>query len=158
MKPTPKNWTRISPCVNYQDANQAIDWLCEAFGFEVRLKVEGEGGILVHSELTFGDGLLMVADERSMRAKGGVEHHKSPKSLGGAVTGSYMVYVDDVVAHCERARKAGATIVTEPKVTDYGEEYWSDRAYEARDPEGHTWYFAERLRSSDGPAPKLVKH
>ena len=157
MNPTPPGWPRISPCIVYRDPARAIDWLCEAFGFEVRLKVEGEGGILVHSELTFGDGLLMVSDERSMASKGW-GHHKSPKSIGGVVTGSYMVYVDDVVAHCERARKAGATIVTEPKITDYGEEYWSDRAYEARDPEGHTWYFAERLRSSDGPAPKFVKH
>ncbi len=41
-----------------------IRWLCEAFGFELRLKVEGEGGSVDHSELTFGDGLIMVGPQR----------------------------------------------------------------------------------------------
>ena len=46
MKPTPADWPRISSCLSYRDAAKAIDWLCEAFGFEVRLKVEGEGGTI----------------------------------------------------------------------------------------------------------------
>lgn len=144
MKPTPTNWTRFSSAVVYQDANRAIDWLCNAFGFEVRLKIDGDDGVLVHSELVFGDGLLMVADERSVAAKG--RPGKSPRSVGGANTQSIMVYVDDAIAHCERARRAGAKIVSEPTVTDYGEDYWEDRGYECEDLEGHRWWFYERLR------------
>ncbi len=41
-KPTPAGWPRISPALYYDDAAKAIDLLCDAFGFEVRLKVEGE--------------------------------------------------------------------------------------------------------------------
>src|SRR5690606_37481574 len=59
-KPAPAGWPRISSAVFYDDAARAIDWLCAAFGFEVRLKVEGDGGRIEHSELTFGDGLIMV--------------------------------------------------------------------------------------------------
>jgi uncharacterized glyoxalase superfamily protein PhnB len=33
-------------------------------------------------------------------------------------------------------------------VSDYGEDYWADRGYEAMDPEGHRWWFAQRLRSA----------
>lgn len=156
MKPTPSNWTRISSALNYQDASRAIDWLCNAFGFEVRLKVEGEGGILVHSELSYGDGLIMVADERTTGQKR--PKMKSPASLGGANTQSIMVYVDDVEAHCARARAAGATILTEPTVSDYGADYWSDKGYECTDLEGHHWYFSERLRSPQGPTPTHAKH
>ncbi|MGN6109239.1 MAG: VOC family protein [Kofleriaceae bacterium] len=145
MKPTPSNWTRISTSLYYRDAARAIDWLCDAFGFQVRLKIEGEGGRIEHSELTFGDGLIMVGDELAAERKG-ASHRKSPLSVGGANTQSIMVYVDDVLAHCERARGAGAKIVQEPKVTDYGEEYWEDRGYEAEDLEGHRWWFYERLR------------
>ena len=54
MNPTPADWPRISSSVFYDDAGAAIDWLCRAFGFEVRLKVEGEGGRIEHSELVFG--------------------------------------------------------------------------------------------------------
>jgi uncharacterized glyoxalase superfamily protein PhnB len=144
MKPAPKNWTRISSTVVYQDAAQALDWLCNAFGFEVRLRVDGDGGVIVHSELVFGEGVMCVADERSNKRPGQVM--KSPKSVGGANTQSVMVYVEDVEAHQERARKAGAKITSELETSDYGEDYWSDRSYQAEDPEGHRWWFCQRLR------------
>ena len=144
MKPTPKGWPRLSTSGIYQDAARAIDWLCEAFGFEVRLKVEGEGGIVEHSELVFGEAVYMVSDERRMHVKGWPM--VSPRSVDGKTTGSVMLYVDDVEAHCARARAAGAEITDEPSVHDYGEEYWSDRSYGARDLDGHAWWFCERLR------------
>ena len=57
-----------------------------------------------------------------------------------------MLYVDDVDAHCSRARAAGASIFAEPEVHDYGADYWSDRSYGAVDPEGHHWWFTQRIR------------
>ena len=67
--------------------------------------------------------------------------------VGGANTMNLMIYVDDVEAHCAKARATGAKIVVEPKTTDYGDGYWSDRAYECEDPGGHHWWFSQRLRS-----------
>jgi uncharacterized glyoxalase superfamily protein PhnB len=46
-------------------AAAAIDFLCRAFGFQVRLKVEGEGGRIEHSELIFGEGLVSVKQSGS---------------------------------------------------------------------------------------------
>jgi uncharacterized glyoxalase superfamily protein PhnB len=125
------------------DAAKAIDWLCKAFGFEVQLRVEGEGGKIEHAELVLGGGLITLGDARPERT-----WRKSPKELGGACTQSLCVYVDDCDAHCERARKAGATIAGEPKTTDYGDDYWVDRSYEAVDLEGHHWWFMQRLRDN----------
>jgi len=71
---------------------------------------------------------------------------KSPQAVGGANTQNMMIYVDDVDAHCQRAREAGARIVEEPKTTDHGEDYWADRGYLAEDIEGHHWWFFQRLR------------
>lgn len=144
MKPTPAGWPRISSSLYYQDAAKAIDWLCKAFGFEVRIRVDGEDGRVRHSELVFGDGLIMVGSVDMTRP--GAGHRKSPRDVGGANTQNMMVYVDDVDAHCERARSAGATITSEPKTTDHGEEYWADRTYEVEDIEGHRWWFAQRMR------------
>jgi uncharacterized glyoxalase superfamily protein PhnB len=62
------------------------------------------------------------------------------------------VCVDDVDAHCEQARAAGAKIIDEPTTTDYGEEYWSDRTYRVEDPEGHHWFFMQRMREPKGRA------
>lgn len=145
MKNTPKGWPRVTPAIFYDDANAAIDWLCTAYGFEVRLKVEGDNGRVEHSELVYGDGVVMVGqsggDPNSFKTS-----FKSPKSLAGATTQSLMLYVDDADAHCARARAAGATIFMEPAVHDYGADYWSDRSYGAVDPEGHHWWFTQRLR------------
>jgi len=147
MKPPPPDWPRISSGLSYRDAARMIDWLCDAFGFEVRLKVEGDGGRIEHSELTYGEGLIMVGQERDESARFGTRM-LSPLTAGG-VTQSFMIYVDDVDAHCARARAAGARIISEPSVHDYGDDYWADRSYGALDPEGHMWWISQRVR----PAP-----
>ncbi len=145
MKPSPPGWPRISPALYYEDPARAIDWLCKAFGFEVRLKVEGDDDGILHSELVFGDGVIMVGGtKKEPRALWG--HRRSPREIGGGNTQNMMIYVEDVEAHCKRARAAGAKIVSEPQTTDYGEEYWADRGYEAEDHEGHRWWFYQRLR------------
>src|SRR5262249_42022764 len=141
MKPTPQGWPRITAAIYYDNAAQAIDWLCTAFGFEVRLKVEGEGGRIEHSELTLGDGLIMVGEASKAR----FSYRRSPRAIDGGNTQSLMVY--DVDAHCAHARASGAEVVTPPETHDYGEDYWTDRGYECKDPEGHHWWIFQRLRS-----------
>src|SRR3954451_18236653 len=114
MKPTPPGWPRISTSLYYEDASKAIDWLCRAFGFEVRLKIEGDGGRIEHSELVYGDGLIMVGSVEPEKTEK-FPYRRAPSQIGGANTQTLMVYVDDVEAHCKHAREAGATIVVEPK-------------------------------------------
>jgi uncharacterized glyoxalase superfamily protein PhnB len=116
-----------------------IDWLCNAFGFEILIKVKGENSRIEHSELTYGGGLIMVGEERVGAASRWNVDVKSPLSVNGANTQGMMVFVDDVDVHCAHARAAGAKIVGEPALHDYGEEYWADRSYGAVDPEGHMW-------------------
>jgi uncharacterized glyoxalase superfamily protein PhnB len=150
MKKSPAGWPRISASVFYKDPAFAIDWLCRAFGFEVRLKIEGEGGRIEHSELTFGEGLIMVGASGESDPKEGAFRalHKSPLEVGGGNTQSLALFIDDADAHCARARAAGAEIFHEPKTTDYGDDYWTDRSYGAKDPEGHMWWFMQRLREA----------
>ncbi len=147
MKATPVGWPRISAAVFYEDAAAAIDWLCDAFGFEVRLKVEGEGGRIEHSELVFGDGLIMVGGA-GPGDRPGQEHMVSPRSIHGRNTQNLCVVVDDVDAHCAHARASGAQIFRKPETMDYGDEYWSDRTYGATDLEGHQWFFMQRVRDA----------
>ena len=139
--PPPSGWPRISSALFYEDAAAAIEWLEKAFGFATRLRVEDGAGGIVHSELELGDGegVVMVASARAGK--------RSPRALDGVNTQSLFVYVDDVEAHCARARAHGARVLSEPSVHDYGDEHWADCSYEALDCEGHGWWFAQRLRS-----------
>lgn len=145
MKPTPPGWPRVASALYYEDAATMIDWLCKAFGFQVRIKVDGSGGSIEHAELELADGLIMVSSADVKRS-----WCRSPKSQGGANTQSLMAYVDDADAHCAHARASGAKILMEPTTTDYGEDYWTDRGYECVDPEGHHWWFMQRLRTGKG--------
>jgi uncharacterized glyoxalase superfamily protein PhnB len=145
MQAPPAGWPRISPGVYYRDAGAMIDWLCRAFGFELQLKVEGEGGRIEHSELVLGGGLIMVGEEMSGETRRFQTNRLSPLNAG-CNTQNLMVYVDDVDAHCATARAAGAVVVAEPELHDYGDDHWADRAYGCLDPEGHLWWFTQRMR------------
>jgi len=147
MKPSPPDWPRLTSAIFYRDAAAAIDWLCQAFGFAVRIRVEGAGGRIEHSELSYGEGVVMVAQEGAARdARAWKRHLRSPLGADGVNTQSLMLYVDDAQAHCAQARAHGARIVVEPAVQDYGADHWSDLSYAALDPEGHLWWVAQRLR------------
>lgn len=152
MKQAPPGWPRLSISIYYDEPSKAIDWLCRAFGFEVRMKVEGEDGRLEHSELLYGEAVVMVAQSGPNRRRPRMPRGASPVSLGGAITQGVMVYVDGIEEHYRRAVDAGAVILDELQLHDFGPEYWADRSYGALDPEGHLWWFSERVRNPPGAA------
>jgi uncharacterized glyoxalase superfamily protein PhnB len=127
----PDESAAIFPFLRYEDANEAIRFLTEAFGFQEHSVFRDDDGTVVHAELRLGSGIVMLAQMR----EGNQEQLQSPRRLGGQTQGIYVA-VDDVDAHCERARAAGADITREPEDQDYG-----SRDYTVRDPEGHTWSF-----------------
>lgn len=141
MRPPPPGWPRLSASLFYEDPRAAIDFLCAAFGFEVELLVEGEGGRIEHSELKYGEGLIMVG-----AAGGQGRPTASPRQTGGLNTTVLAIFVDDADAHRARAAAAGAIIADEPTTHDYGDDYWADRSYRAIDLEGHHWWFMQRVR------------
>lgn len=147
MRPI-SNYPRISSGLYYENASRAIDWLCDAFGFEVRIKVEADDGSIEHSELVFGDGLIMVSEPKPDK----LPHSRAPGQVGGGNTQNILVYVDDVEAHCRRAEAAGAKITQPLKTSDYGEEHWSDRGYGCEDIGGHHWWFCQRMREPTNKA------
>jgi len=118
------------PFAHYQDGRAAIDFLCDAYGFERHEVHEGEDGRIVHAELRNGASVYMLDS-----AGGADLGLRSPRELG-ATTGGVYVVSEDVDAHYDRARTAGAEIVRELADTSYG-----SREYLARDPEGHLWSF-----------------
>ena len=126
MTPT----TRIFPFLRYEDAPAAFEWLARAFGFEKQMLVPGPDGTIAHAQLRYGGSLIMIGSARD-----DVMHLKSPAEVGGATQGIY-VHVDDVDAHHDRAKAAGAEIIMELEDTEYG-----SREYMARDLEGHLWSF-----------------
>jgi uncharacterized glyoxalase superfamily protein PhnB len=129
---SPERAPRITPYLLYEDVAHALEWLSGAFGFRERLRFAGPDGTVNHAEMELADGLIMLGHPGP--------DFQNPKRLG-RVTQLVHVYVDDVDEHFRRARDAGATILSEPTDQPYG-----DRRYDAADPEGHQWSFAQRVR------------
>jgi uncharacterized glyoxalase superfamily protein PhnB len=117
----------VIPVLVYPDVREAVEWLEAGFGFVERVRI-GENH---RSQLSFGDGALIVGD---------VRHDRRPPRQGEE-THAVMVRVDNARAHCERARAHGARILMEPTDFEYGE-----RQYQAEDLAGHRWTFSETLR------------
>ena len=101
----------VIPALRYRDAPRAVDWLCEAFGFERHLVVEGEGGGIDHAQLVLGPGMIMFGSVR----EGDYDDLVTTVPAGGRPTQSLYVVVEDVDGHAARAREAGAEIVQEPE-------------------------------------------
>jgi uncharacterized glyoxalase superfamily protein PhnB len=114
----------LYPSLRFRDAPVAIEFLKKAFGFEERVVYPNPDGTIAHAELFYGPSVLMLGSDKD-------------DYIGSRAGQGYLyVAVDDVDAHCVRARAAGAQIVTELHDTDYG-----SRDYAARDLEGNLWYF-----------------
>lgn len=136
MANPPEGVPQVTPRLAYVDVGSAVEWLTRAFGFEEHLpsRIEaGAKGILMTDMLLGLGGRIMIGGD-------GPHGLSSPAKLGGRSL-LPIVYVDDIDAHYERARAAGAEIVLPIE-----DAPWGDRRYEALDPEGHRWYFAERVR------------
>ena len=124
----------ITSYLYYEDVAGALKFLSKAFGFRKHgPQMAGSDGKVNHAAMKLGDDLVMMGYPGPK--------YKSPKRLG-QTTQCLYINVDDVDKHFERAKKAGATILEEPKDESYGH-----RRYGAADPEGHQWYFAQEIKT-----------
>ncbi len=136
MPPAPS----LAPYLFYADVEAAVRFLEKAFGFSVAFTAPAPGGGIEHAQLLHGSALLMLGHA----GEGGLNRVAKASSLPKLHAGVY-VFVDDVDAHCERAREGGAIVLLEP-----ADQPWGDRMYCATDPEGQFWMFATRLAVAPG--------
>ncbi|MBT1062775.1 VOC family protein [Bowmanella sp. Y26] len=119
----------VYPCLIYADAQSAINWLCEAFGFTCRFVVLGGSGEVIHCELSLGSTVIMLSSPKQEF------NWISPQTAGGLPM-MLSLYVADPDNHFQQAVAAGAEVVRELQDEEYGA-----RGYMVKDPQGHMWYF-----------------
>jgi uncharacterized glyoxalase superfamily protein PhnB len=131
----PTHRSSLGTAIVCKDAKAEIEWLQKALGFELTLLLTDDDGNVGHSEMSFGDGYIMVGNEWA-------DFTQAPSSVGGANTQTVHIQLsEDIDAHCRRAREGGAVILMEPE-----DQFYGDRTYRARDPEGHVWTFSQTVR------------
>lgn len=117
----------VIPVLRYKDAMAAIEWLCNVLGFERRLIVPGAGSTVLHAQLTFGNGMVMLGSFREG------ESEASPDA--GALDMGSCLIVNNADEVYEAAKAAGATITYEISDQQYG-----GRMFSCLDPERHSWH------------------
>lgn len=128
-----ENSPTVIPTIQYHDANKAVIWLCEIFGFRPKTVFKDESENVQHAELLHGNGLIMIGP-RSDTPFG--QLIKTPQELNGKVSSCIYVIVEDVDAHYQKAIDGGAEIVLELVTQSYG-----GKDYTCRDFEGYLWSF-----------------
>jgi uncharacterized glyoxalase superfamily protein PhnB len=121
----------IMPALRYRNAPEAIEWLCNVFGFARHAVYPGPDNTIGHAELTLGGGMIMLGSYKDDAYGRGF---KAPGELGNVETRGAYIVVTDADAVYARAKAAGATIVREIQNTDYG-----SREFTVKDLEGHSW-------------------
>ena len=121
----------ITPYLLYEDAEAAIEFITRAFDFREAHRTTGAAGGL-HAELEVSPG-----GERVYLGQPPHNFH-NPAEVGR--TSLVHIMVDDVDAHYERAKAAGAAIIEELNDLPFGH-----RRYGCTDPQGHEWYFAQEI-------------
>lgn len=133
MSPDAKPATaNLIPVLRYGDCTAALGFLVDVFGFTPGAVYRDEAGQVVHAELGFGHGGLMIGPVADTPFG---KYMRQPGAAGG-VTASFFVVVNDPDAHHARSVAAGFEILLPLRDESYG-----SREYTVRDPEGHVWTF-----------------
>lgn len=117
----------VIPVLVYEDVGEAVEWLCDAFGFSERWRAGNH-----RAQLAVGDGAVVVGERRVAEALVGSDPTIFRAPRRGEVSHSILVRVDDLDAHYRQARQGGARILRQPEEFAYGE-----RQYTAEDLAGH---------------------
>jgi uncharacterized glyoxalase superfamily protein PhnB len=123
----------LMPCLQYRNASKAIEWLCQTFGFEKQLVIPLEDGSILHAQLRFGDGMIMLGSVLEEKTEFGC-YIKQTDEISGFETQSSYIIVSDADEIYRRAIAAGAEIVIDIRDEDYG-----GRSFSCMDLEGHLW-------------------
>ncbi len=133
VKPVPDDRPTVIPYLTVDGAAEALEFYVSALGAEERARIPGPGGKIMHSEVAFGDGCVMVSDAFPEWGSNG------PRAIGGTPV-TISIYVEDVDATIARAAEAGAKVLSPPE-----NQFWGDRSGTIEDPFGHHWHIGTHV-------------
>ena len=125
VQPIPAGFHSITPYVMAKEAARLMAFLKEALGAEEKHVTKGPDGSIMHATLLIGTSMLMLSEAR--------------KEWPAQPTGFYL-YVPNVDEMYQRALRAGAESIHEPR-----NEFYGDRMGGVKDPSGNSWWIGTHV-------------
>lgn len=125
--------SNVIPGMRYRNCPAAIEWLCNALGFERQVVFTDPDGSVRHAQLTFGNGMIMLGSTGNGTQS--TDFMKQPDEIGNCETQAAYLIVNDADAVYKSAKAAGAEMII-----DIADMHYGGRAFSCRDPEGHIWH------------------
>ena len=127
----------VLPHLVYRDVATAMAWLTRVFGFTENYHYGEPNGAINGAQMHLGEAWIMITSAREGRAC---------PSVAGHWTQSLTIFVEDVEAHYQHTKAAGAKIVEALNETGYGE-----LQYGVEDLDGHHWLFSRHAKDVNPP-------
>ena len=127
VRPIPDGYPQLTAYLIVDGAKDAIEFYERVFAARERMRMPAPEGKVGHAELTFGDALIMLADESPEMGILG------PRTIGGSPV-IVNVYVEDVDAVFAKALDEGAK-----EIRPLENQFYGDRSATFEDPFGHLW-------------------
>lgn len=144
FKPKPEVAQWLTPYLMVKDMAKTLDFYQNALGFKIGMQMPGPGGAIMHAEIEHkGKVIIMCAPEGAHGTT-----NKCPASGGFEAPSSMYIYVDDVDAAFERAKVAGASVVSPPE-----DMFWGDRICRLTDPSGYPLMLGTHIGEENAPPP-----
>lgn len=140
VKPEGAPW--LTPMLTVRDVPESIKFYEKAFGFSAEMTMPDENGKIIYASMNYkGQLLFMLKPEGAWDSLA-----LAPVSNNVEPPVSLYVYCDDVDALYQQAKSGNATSESEPE-----DMFWGDRTSCLKDPEGHSWTFATKVKESAAP-------
>lgn len=141
--PRQENAPWLTPAITVNDISESLSFYEKAFGFQPGLSMPDESGALVYADMKYkGELVIMLMQEGGF---GGT--CKTPQHTGTEPAIGLYVYCDDVDALYNQAKQAGVAVTNDPE-----DMFWGDRVTQLKDPDGHNWSFATKVRDFEPEA------
>lgn len=124
-KPVPEGYHSVTPYIIVPEVAKLIDFTKQVFGATEKQRFTRPDGTVAHAEIKIGDSPVMLGE---------------PQGSVNAMPATLYVYVADTDATYQRAMKAGARSLREPRNEIYG-----DRTAGVEDRLGNQWWIGTHV-------------
>jgi len=132
-----KNAT-LAPSVRVRDMQKSLEFYTKTLGFQATDKLTRRDGRIVHASVGFDSPLLMLSPVENVRTAQTREDLTKNKLGVGVEFYIGMNGSKKLDEFFTEVKAKGITVVNEPKT-----EFWGDRIFTVRDPDGYALTFSE---------------